>query len=429
MTSRERVRCALGHRRPDRVPLDLGATSATGIQASAYRDLKRALGIQGGTIRVSDTFQMLADVEEPVRRRLGVDTLGVGLPYSVFGYRNEGRQPFRLFDGTEVEVSGNMAWDVLDGGDIVQYPCGDRTAPPSARMPKGGYYFDFITRQNPYREEDLDPRRWAEETFSLFKDEDLRELEETVKTLHESTEYALVGNTSIANFGSVSSIQSPHVREPSGIRDIEEFWISYMARPDYVKEILSHQLEIGMRNLERFAQAVGDRVEAVFLSGADFGSQGGPLISPRMYRDFFKPLHARVNRWVHENTRWKTFYHTCGSVEALIEDFIEAEIDVLNPVQVSAKDMAPELLAERYGGRIVFWGGGVDTQRTLPFGTADEVRREAAANTEVFERAGGFVFAAVHNIQANVPPENLMALFDAVRADIDTDGDKDGLEA
>ncbi|HUV08238.1 MAG TPA: uroporphyrinogen decarboxylase family protein, partial [Spirochaetia bacterium] len=294
------------------------------------------------------------------------------------------------------------------------YPQGDRGASPSGKMPKGGYYFDFITRQKPIVEGELDGRKWAEETFSPLTDRDLRFLEETSRACHENTEYALIGLYGAAAFGSITSIQAPHVKDPSGIRDIEEFWISYMIRPDYIKEIFSRQLEIQMENLRMFAEAVGNRIEVIQLSGTDFGSQDGPLISPEMYREFFKPLHKTVNRWVHENTGWKTFYHTCGSVRALIEDFIEAEIDILNPVQISARDMDPEVLKTEYGDRIVFWGGGVDTQRTLPFGTPDEVREEVERNMRIFGRGGGFVFSAVHNIQANVPVENLLAMFNAV---------------
>ncbi len=156
MTSRERVRAAIRHEQPDLLPLDVGSTLVTGIRASAYARLKRALGIGGGVTRVYDPFQMLAEVEDTVKEALGVDTYGLQLPTTVFGYRNEHWKPFRMFDGTDVEISGHFAYGVLPNGDIVQYPRGDRSAPPSGRMPKDGYHFDAIVRQDPIDESKLD---------------------------------------------------------------------------------------------------------------------------------------------------------------------------------------------------------------------------------------------------------------------------------
>jgi len=160
-----------------------------------------------------------------------------------------------------------------------------------------------------------------------------------------------------------------------------------------------------------YRQAVGDRIEVVVMSGTDFGSQNGPFISPGAYREIFMPLHRQMNDWVHANTRWKTFFHTCGSIVAYLDDFAEAGIDILNPVQISAAGMAPEFLKEKYGKRFVFWGGAVDAQHTLAFGTPEQVREETARNIGAFGKGGGFVFNNVHNIQATVPTENMMALF------------------
>ena len=179
MTSRERVRRAINHQEADRVPLDLGSTLVTGIAASVYARLKKNLGIEGGSVRVYDPFQMLAEVEEPVKKKLGVDTYGIQLPVTLFGYRNENWKPFRLFDGTEVEISGHFEHDVLPSGDVVQYPKGDRTAPPSGKMPKNGFYFDAIVRQEPIDEAKLDPKEWVLQNYALYTEEDLRFIEET----------------------------------------------------------------------------------------------------------------------------------------------------------------------------------------------------------------------------------------------------------
>jgi len=411
MTSRERVRSAINHQVPDRVPLDLGSTLVTGIQASIYAKLKKALGISGGNIRVYDPFQMLAEVEEEVKKALGVDTYGIQLPVNIFGYRNENWKPFTMFDGTEVLISGHFEYDVLENGDIVQYPKGDRSAPPSGKMPEGGYYFDSIVRQEPIDDSKLDPKEWVMQTYSLYTEEDLRYLEETSRWYFENTDYALIGNFWGAGFGDIAIVPGPHIPHPKGIRDPEEWYVSVITRKQYIKDIFGYQFELQMKNLKMYREAVGDRIEVIVMSGTDFGSQHGPFISPAAYRDMFKPLHRAMNDWVHENTPWKTFFHTCGSIAAFLDDFAEAQVDILNPVQISAFGMEPELLKEQYGDRFVFWGGGVDSQGVLSFGTPEEVRLQVAHNIEVFSRGGGFVFNNVHNIQTTVPLDNLLAFF------------------
>ncbi len=415
MTSRERVRKAIRHEQPDRVPLDLGSTLVTGIQAVAYARLKKAMGITGGVTRVYDPFQMLAEVEEPVKKALGVDTCGIQLPTTVFGYRNENWKKFTLFDGTEVEISGHFEYDVLPNGDIVQYPKGDRSAPPSGRMPKDGYYFDTIVRQEPIVEEELDPKEWAEQSNSPYTDEELRYLEETSKRWYENSEYSLIGSFGGAGFGDVAFVPGPDILHPKGIRDTEEWYVSMAARKQYIMDIFHYQLEIQMKNLVSYRQAVGDRIDVIFMSGTDFGSQNGPLIGPAAYREMFKPLHAKMNGWVHENTEWKTFFHTCGSIIEFMQDFKEAGVDILNPVQVSAAGMEPEVLKKKWGKDFVFWGGAVDPQHTLPFADPQAVKEEAARNIRVFGKGGGYVFNNVHNIQATVPTPNIMALLEAVK--------------
>jgi uroporphyrinogen-III decarboxylase len=178
--------------------------------------------------------------------------------------------------------------------------------------------------------------------------------------------------------------------------------------------VFEGQCQIALCNLETIHAAVGDKVDVVFLTGTDFGAQNGPFISPKTYRDLYQPFHKEINRWVHKNTTWKTFIHSCGSVYKLIPDFIESGFDILNPVQTSAAEMNPDRLKNEFGRDIVFWGGGIDTQKTLPFGTPDEIRQQVKARMQVFGQDGGFVFNSIHNIQAGVPQENLLALFEAV---------------
>jgi uroporphyrinogen-III decarboxylase len=204
------------------------------------------------------------------------------------------------------------------------------------------------------------------------------------------------------------------MKQTRGIRDIEEWYISTVTRRDYIKEVFARQAEIAIENFALIHQAVGDRVHVVFVDGTDLAAQNTMFCSLDGYRDLYLPYSRKVNDWIGANTKWKTLKHCCGGCEPLIEGFIEAGFDILNPVQTSAQGMDPRTLVDKYGGRIVFWGGGVDTQKTLPFGTADEVRQQVAERLEVFGSAPGFVFNTIHNIQCNTPVENLLAMFEAL---------------
>jgi len=205
------------------------------------------------------------------------------------------------------------------------------------------------------------------------------------------------------------------LKHPKGIRSIEEWYVSTITRRDFVFKVFERQCEIALANFEKVHKVVGDRIAAVFITGTDFGTQNGPLMSLETYRDLFKPFHRQVNDWVHQHTNWKTFMHCCGSVKDFIEDFIDAGFDILNPVQCSARNMDPAELKAQFGDRLTFWGGGVDTQRTLPFGTPDDVCNEVKERIETFAPGGGFVFSTIHNIQAGTPTENLVALYETVR--------------
>ena len=204
------------------------------------------------------------------------------------------------------------------------------------------------------------------------------------------------------------------LKHPRGIRAVDEWYISTKLRRDYVYEVFERQCEIGLSNLERIYAAVGDLAAVVHVSGTDFGAQEGPLFSPDDYRALFKPFYVKVNDWVHSHTGWKTFMHSCGSMWRLLDDVVDAGFDCLNPVQTSAADMCPEALKRKYGSRLVFWGGGIDTQRVLPFGTAEEVRAMVRERMATFGLGGGFVFSTIHNVQPRVPTENVLALFEAI---------------
>jgi len=418
MNSRERVMAALEHRPTDRPPIDLGATSVSGAHVSIIAGLRQALGLDepGTPVKVVEPYQMLGEVKDDLREAVGIDTVPLGLPVTMFGYPLADWKPWTTFDGTPVLVPGGFNTEPEPSGDILQYPEGDTSAPPSGRMPAGGFYFDAIIRQEPIDDANLNVEDNLEE-FTLLTDDQLDYLRTRAAELRENTDYAIVGTIGGLAFGDIALVPATFLKHPKGIRDVEEWYISTVTRRDYIRRVFEGQCEIALKNLELVREAVGENIDVIFTSGTDFGSQQAPFISPDTYADLYMPFNKRVNDWIHANTPWKSFIHTCGAVEPLIPLFIEAGFDILNPVQTGAAGMDPAALKKKYGDHIAFWGGLVDTQKTLPFGTADEVAEEARQRVEIFGGNGGYVANPIHNIQAGVPIENLLAMYAAVRGD------------
>lgn len=415
MNSRERVQMALSHREPDCVPLDLGGSAVTGMHASSVYLLRQALHLDppGTPVKVVEPYQILGEIKMDLIDALGVDILGVSSPRNMFGFRNENWKSWTFFDGTPVLVPDAFNTEPESNGDILMYPEGDRTAMPSGRIPSGGFYFDTIIRQPEIDDSKLNPADNLEE-FGPISDADIAYFADQVERLYTQTDKAILANFGGTAFGDIALVPGPWMKNPRGIRDVAEWYMSTVSRRDYVWKVFEKQCEIGLQNLEKIHQVVGERVSAVFVTGTDFGTQGGPFISPKAYRNLFQPFHRQVNDWIHKNTTWKSFIHSCGSVAALIPDFISAGFDILNPVQVSAAGMEPTGLKERFGDQICFWGGGIDTQQVLPFGTPDDVRRQVQEHLKIFGKNGGYVFNPIHNVQARVPLENLTALYQAV---------------
>jgi hypothetical protein len=416
MNSRQRVEAALNHQQPDYVPLDLGASPVTGMHVSSVAKLRQALGLDrpGTPVKVVEPYQMLGEIAPDLQDALGLDVVGLGGPRTMFGFENANWKPWTTFDGTPVLVPAGFNTDPEPNGDILMYPEGDKSVPPSGRMPKGGFYFDSIVRQEPIDEDRLNVEDNLEE-FGPVSDADLEHFARTAQRLRDESDRAIVANFGGTAFGDIALVPGPWMKHPKGIRDVAEWYMSTAARFDYVYEVFQRQCSIALENLARLYDAVGDRVSVVFVTGTDFGTQAGPFISPASYRKLYLPFHRRVNDWVHQHTGWKTFIHSCGSVLALLADFIDAGFDILNPVQCSAAGMDPRTLKEKFGPQITFWGGGVDTQRTLPFGTPEQIRAEVRERIEIFNRGGGFVFNTVHNVQAGTPAENLVALYETVK--------------
>jgi hypothetical protein len=418
MNSRQRVDLALNHQEPDHVPLDLGASAVTGMHFVSVYKLRQALGLDapGTPVKIVEPYQLLGEIKPDLIDALGVDVMGLGSHKTLFGFKNEGWKPWTFHDSTPALVPEGFNTHPEPNGDILMYPEGDRSAPPSGRLPKGGWYFDTIVRQPPIDEDHLNVEDNLEE-FGIITAEELEHFRRTADLITQETDKAILANFGGTAFGDIALVPAPWLKYPKGIRAIDEWYMSTASRRDYVYKIFERQCEIGLANLEKIYQVVGNRVTAVFVTGTDFGTQRGPFISNKAYRSLFLPFHKLVNGWIHQHTTWKTFIHSCGSVRALIPDFIEAGFDILNPVQTSAVQMAPEELKRDFGDRITFWGGGVDTQHTLPEGTPDEVRAEVRQRIKTFGKGGGFVFNTIHNVQPRIQVENLLALYETVQVE------------
>ncbi len=410
--SQKRIEDALQHRSGS-IPIDFGGTAVSGMHISIVAALRDYYGLDPRPVKLIEPYQMLGEIDDELADVLGIDTVGVFGPKTMFGFVNAGWRPWRTPWGQEVLApEGFVTAD--DGSGLVVFPEGDASAPPSGRMPAGGYYFDALVRQPPLDEENLDPADNLEE-FGPLGERELayyRDAVEAAARTGRSVVLALPGS----GLGDIALVPAPFLKNPRGIRDVEEWYVSTVARQDYIHSVLDGQSRIAVSNFERILEKVGNVPAAVLVCGTDFGTQSSTFCSEETFRSLYLPYYKRMNDWIHAHTSWKSFKHSCGAVAAFMPLFIEAGFDIINPVQLSAAGMDARRLKSDYGDSLVFWGGGVDTQRTLPFGTPGEVADEVKKRLDAFGENGGFVFNAIHNIQAKTPVENIVAMFRAVRS-------------
>jgi hypothetical protein len=411
MNGRTRLQETLSHRQPDRVVMDFGASPVTGMHVSCVAALRQHYGLERRPVKVHEPYQMLGLLEEDLLTAMGVDVVGVAPYKTMFGFANDQWKEWS-FHGLDVLVSEQFRITGDPNGEILIYPEGDLTAPPSGRMPTGSAFFDAIVRQPPLNDEQMNPEDNLEE-FGPIGETELDHFSSSVRAA-AATGRGVVANFGGTAFGDIALVPAPFLKHPRGIRDVTEWYISTRSRRDYIHQVFDAQCEVALRNLAAIHGRVGNAVDAVFVCGTDFGTQTSAFCSVPSFRELWFPYYQRVNHWIHSNTTWKTFKHSCGSVARFFESFIEAGFDIVNPVQCSAAGMDPAQLKRDYGSRLVFWGGGVDTQKTLPFLTPAEVREEVLRRCEIFAPGGGFVFNSIHNVQAGTPTQNIVAMIDAV---------------
>lgn len=414
MTSKERFDLTVNHQQPDRLVVDLGSTAVTGIHVQSVENLRKYYGLEFKPVRVIEPYQMLGEVDNELQEAMGIDVIGAWGKNNMFGiYNHEPFVEYRTNWGQKVLVPNGFRTLKDEKGDVLIFPEGDTSVPPSGRMPKDGYFFDAIVRQDPIEEEKLDVKDNLEE-FGLISDDELEFWKKAAQKARATGKAVIAGLGGTA-LGDIALVPGMQLKRTKGIRDIAEWYMSTIIRPDYIRGIFDRQSEIALENFSRLHEVIGDNLDAVFICGTDFGTQDSTFCAPEQFNDLWLPFYRRINDWVHSNTNWKTFKHSCGAVETFMSRFIEAGFDIINPVQVSAKGMDPAHLKKTYGKDLVFWGGGIDTQKTLPYATTEQVREEVLRLCNIFAKDGGFVFNTVHNIQANVPVENIVAMVEAIR--------------
>jgi hypothetical protein len=413
MNSKERFRTTLAHGIPDKIVIDFGSTPVTGIHVLAIKKIREYYGLKDIPVKVTEPYQMLGELDAELMDLLGVDIIGLGARNNIFGFENNNWKEFRAWWGQDLLVPEKFNTRIDENGDLLLFPEGDDQVPASAKMPSSGYFFDSIIRQEAFNEETLKAEDNLEE-FKPVTEDDLAWWAEKMKQVRSSNK-GIVANFGGTALGDIALVPAPFLKNPKGIRDIEEWYMSSLIRPDFMKEVFERQTDIAVENLKKFFQVVGNDIEVIYMCGNDFGTQQSTFCDLATFRDLYLPYYKKMNDWIHDHTEWKTFKHSCGAVEPLIEGFIEAGFDILNPVQINAAHMDPEMLKEKYGDRIVFWGGGVDTQKVLSFGTPEDVKEQVTRLCKTFSRQGGFVFNTIHNIQANVPVENLVAMFETLK--------------
>ena len=410
MTPRERIHCALNHEQPDRVPIDFGGHRSSGIAAIAYARLKKALGISSGAVYVYDMVQQLAIVEPAVLDAVGADVVELGRGFLLDAAE---WKDWVLPDGTPCKIPCFI--DVEKRGDVSYLRSSDGV--DLAIQKKGCLYFEQM--HWPWLERSPDEQDFSDLEDALkhtmwtgiptpgghipLTDEGCKRLADGARRLRQSTDRAILGIFG----GNLFEV-------PQFLYRMDNYLTSMGLYPEACERLSQALCEFYIPRLEKWLRSVGPYID-VILFGDDLGGQNGPLMSPTMYRTYYKPWHTKL--WwrakelaPHVNIQ----LHSCGGIEPLLNDLIEAGVESSNPVQITCSGMDPRRLKKTYGDRFTFWGGGCDTRHILCSGTPDQVRENVRELLSVWAPGGGFVFQQVHNVLADVPPENIIAMFQAV---------------
>lgn len=412
MTSRERVLTTFAHQQPDKVAVDFGGMSCSMINATVVKNLREYFGLENRPPKINDMSTMTAYVEPDLGECMGADVQQLYNFGDTYGHRNTEWKEW-TYRGITVLIPKDCTIHEDGQGGYYVYPEGDDTVEPSGHMPADGFYFDNLTRTPEFDEDEANPEDNAED-YMPVSDEQIayhHKVMAEIKPLNK----AIQVSAGYFGLGDANNIPGPNIKHPKGIRDISEWYTAPLMYPDYVEEVFEMGTDRAIENFKRYWNEFGSDIDVFFICGCDFGTQRGPFMNPETFKEMYLPYYKKMNDWIHENTTWKTLKHCCGGIFPLLPLFIESGFDAINPVQCSAEGMDPQALKDTYGDNIVFWGGGVDTQKVLPFGTPQEVHDQVLERIKIFNKNGGYVFNPIHNIQAGVPTENIIAMLQAIK--------------
>jgi uroporphyrinogen decarboxylase len=409
-TSRERILAAIHHQPTGKVPIDMGATPSSGISAIAYSNLLKHLGRTDLPVLVYDVVQQLAQPDLSILDQFGIDVLDIG---RTFNDQPSDWIPTTLANGAPAYYPKWFNPEKQADGSFVTYD--DDGKRILSRMPIGATFFDqtYFPYVDGYPDsyDDLDAEMgrimWARDAHSPWdhagEDDFWIQLRERTLKLRQSTDKALlvVCGCNLFEWGTF-------------LRRMDNFLMDLMCDPENVEKLLDQLLVRHLKTLEKVCNAVGDIVDIIRF-GDDLGMSSGPFMDADTYRELFKPRHKILCDYVKANSKMHTYIHSCGSISLLMHDMIEAGIEIFNPVQTNAYLMQPDYLKKEFGAKCCFWGGGIETVGTLNVGTPEQIRKQVHERLEIFSPGGGFVFNTVHNILPDVPPENIVAMFDAVK--------------
>jgi len=401
MTSRDRVLKSLKYEEPDRVPVDLGGTpGSTGIHAIAYNRLKKALRIKTDKTKMYDPWQQLAKPEPEVLRKIGADVYPI--TFSPESWRKnalpDGSTCYFPVDWRPVELPDGSRAQKFRGKII-------------ARMARSSLYYDPV--YSPLAQASIDDLKdfdWpAPYSFYRIPARDMPK--EPFITLSKEAEYWYKNS----DFALLGTFGGSIFEAANGLRGFERFMQDLVFNRKFAEALLDRLVEANIEYAKRYLDAAKNYIQIIMVGGEDIGTQQGPLINPDLYREIIKPRQERLWKFLKSNSDAFIFVHSCGSIYQFLSDFVDAGMDIINPVQVSAANMDSKKLKREFGRKVAFWGGGCDTQKILPYGTPEEVKKEVKRRIRDFAPGGGFVFAQVHNIQPDVPVENILAMYEAVR--------------
>ena len=407
MTSRERVRLAIDHKEPDRVPIDLGATRSTGIATITYNNIRKNLKINKGLPRMYDFIQQLAYPEKGIRDLFHIDVIDAGQAF--LNDDNDWRE-WTLNDGLKCLIPKYLNVEIDKEGTVLLKNNGNIIL---GRKPKSSLYIDqcyWVYKDLPkipdfFNEKDFAKHLWAIPSppwhLNIFNDDDYKLFINNIKKLYDETDYAIILTVGCNLF-----------EAGNFLRGMENFLCDIYLDKSGTERLLDKLVEGYMKFLDRVLKGVGEYIDLLKF-GDDLGAQSGPFMSPDIFKEIFKPRYKKMWDFVHNNSNCKVFLHSCGSVYELLIHLIDAGLDVLNPVQTTAVNMEPEKLKKEFGKYITFWGGGCNTRDVLPSRSPKEVKEDVKRRIDIFSKGGGFVFNQIHNVLADIPQENVIAMFEA----------------